>query len=131
MSVHHGKNGAAYITIPGSPAALLMHVSEWSLDQAVDTVETTSMGAANKTYVAGLKDCKGALSGFWDDTDDLLFDAIDSIDGCGLALYPDLAAAPTKFWAGPAWLSGSIKSGVSAAVTFDGNFVANGAWTRQ
>jgi hypothetical protein len=127
--VHHGKDGAMYMNL-GGVSKLAGYISDFTLDMAMATVETTSMGDKNKTYVVGLKDIKGTLSAFWDDADDSFFDAIDSDTGVGLALYPDFKTSPTKFFAGPAWLSGSIKSGVSAAVTIAGNFVANGSWTR-
>jgi hypothetical protein len=42
---------------------------------ATDKVEVTSFLDANKTYVQGLKDISGALSGFWEDSQDALFDA--------------------------------------------------------
>jgi hypothetical protein len=130
MASHHGKNGAIYSDL-GTGPALLAHVSDWTLDMTMATVETTAMGAANKTYVVGLKDVKGTIAAFWDDTDDSFFNAVDSPTGVLLSLYPDLAGHPAKFFAGPAWLSGSIKAAVSAAVTLSGNFVANGAWTRS
>jgi len=94
------------------------------------TVETTAMGDVNKTYVVGLKDIKGTVTAFWDDADTSFFDGIDSPTGVTLELYPDTVNATLAAFSGPAWLSGSIKSGVSAAVVLSGTFVANGAWTR-
>jgi hypothetical protein len=130
MAVHHGKAGAVMLQIDAGTAKQIASISEWTLDMGKDTVETTGMGAPNKTYVVGLPDIKGTLAAFWDDADDSFFDGIDSETGVTLELYPDKALTPNAKFAGPAWLSGSIKSGVSAAVTLSGNFVANGAWTR-
>jgi hypothetical protein len=128
--VHHGKNGAIYCsTSAAGVAGLVAHISDFTLDMVQNTVETTSMGDTNKTYVTGLKDVKGTLTGFWDDTDDTLFEAADSIDGVVLALYPSVIV-PGKCFSGPAWLDVSIKTGVAAAVTLAGNFVANGSWKR-
>lgn len=131
MPAHHGKEGALYMSATGTgPLALVGQISEWSLDMATDTVETTALGSPNKTYVLGLKDIKGSFSAFWDDLSDAVFDAADSPDGCKLAFYPSLLV-PGQYWTGPAWVSASIKLGVTAATTIDGNFVANGAWTRK
>jgi hypothetical protein len=130
MSAHHGKNGALYMSVSGTgPLAYVGQVSEFSLDMAVDTVETSALGAKNKTYVQGLPDIKGTFTAFWNEVDDALFDAADSPDGCKIALYPSLLQ-PARYWAGPAWVSASLKSGISAAVTVDGTFMANGAWIR-
>jgi len=130
MAAHHGKNGALYMSVTGTgPLAYVGQVSEFSLDMAVDTVETSALGSKNKTYVQGLADVKGNFTAFWNDVDDSLFDASESPDGCRIALYPSLLK-PTQFFSGPAWVSASIKSGIAAAVTVDATFVANGAWTR-
>jgi hypothetical protein len=130
MAAHHGKNGALYMSTSGTgPLAYVGQVSEYSLDMAVDTVETTSLGSTNKTYVQGLKDIKGSFTAFWNEIDDALFDAADSPDGCQILLYPSLLQ-PARHFSGPAWVSASIKLGVSAAVTVDGTFMANGSWTR-
>ena len=94
---------------------------------ATDKVEVTSFGDANKTYVQGLKDLTGTLSGFWDETDTKMFNAADSTTGCKLYLYPS-SDAISKYFYGPAWLDASINVGVNGAVTMSGNFSANGSW---
>ena len=129
MSAHHGKNGMLYMTTSGTgPLVLVGQVSEYSLDMATDTVEVTPLGSPNKTYVLGLRDIKGTFAANWDEVDNTVWDATKSQDGCKLAFYPS-KLFPAKVFTGPAWVSASLKLGVSAAVTLDGNFVANGAWT--
>lgn len=105
-------------------------LSKWTLNMATDKVEVTAFGDANKVYVQGLKDVKGTLSGWWDDTNDALFDAADSADGMKLYLYPASTAATIYFY-GPAWLDASIDVAANGAVSVSGNFVANGAWGRK
>jgi hypothetical protein len=97
---------------------------------ATDKVEVTSFLDANKTYVQGLKDISGSLSGFWEDSQDALFDAADSADGVKVYLYPN-NLAPTVYFYGPAWVDASITVGVSAAVAVSANLVANGSWSRK
>lgn len=126
----HGKNSRLFIST--SRAGALKQVallSEWTIDMSSDKVETTALSDTNKTYVKGLKDLKGTLSGFWDDTDDALFAAADSEDGIMMAIYPKNDDG--TYWAGPAWLDASIKGGVTAAVAVDGTFSANGSWSHQ
>ena len=81
MARYHGKNGRVYLATTGTAAAASIgNVSDWGFSGAKDQVETTSMGDSNKTYVAGLKDVKGTLAGFWDSAVDTLFTAADCDD---------------------------------------------------
>ncbi len=119
-----------YVSTTGSGNASSVTLTEWALNMTTDKVETTSFGDANKTYVQGLKDVQGTISGFWDDSDAKLFTAADSTDGIKMYLYPS-TDAPTKYFYGPAWLDASISTGVSGAVSISGNFSANGSWGKQ
>jgi len=131
MARYHGNKGAVYSSITGTgTATAVASLSKWSLNMATDKVDVTAFGDLNKTYVQGLRDVKGTLSGFWEDSHDVLFDGSESTDGVKLYLYP-ASTAPTVYFYGPAWLDASIDVGVSGAVTLSGSFVANGAWGRK
>lgn len=131
MARYHGKSGVVYLSTTGSGTAIAaVSISGWTGDFTTDKVETTSFGDPNKTYVQGLKDIKGTLSGFLDDTGLAVFTAADSADGCKLYLYPS-ANATGMYWYGPAWLDMSCAVPVGGANTISGNFVANGAWGRK
>lgn len=131
MARYHGKKGQVFASTTGSgAAALVASLSAWTLDMATDKVEVTSFADANKTYVQGLRDIKGTISGFWEDSQDVLFDGSESADGVKLYLYPSSDAASVYFY-GPAWIDASINVGVSGAVTLSANFVANGSWGRK
>lgn len=128
MALYHGKKGVVYISTSGSGTAIAaVSLSTWSMDSATDRVEVTAFADTNKTYVQGLPDLTGELSGFWNDTTDQLYDASRSTDGVKLYLYPSSDAA-TKYWYGPAWVDFSIEVPVDGAVTITGSFAANGAW---
>jgi len=131
MARYHGKSGVIYASTTGSGAATTTtSLSGWTLDLSTDTVEVTAFGDPNKTYVQGLKDIKGTITGFLDDTGLSIFTGADSTDGVKLYLYPS-ANSPTVYWYGPAWLNASIAVPVSGANTLSGNFMANGAWGRK
>jgi hypothetical protein len=117
-------------TTGSGAATTTVSLSGWTLDLATDKSDTTCFGDANKTYVQGLKDVKGTVTGFLDDTGLSLFTAADSTDGCKLYLYPS-SASPTVYWYGPAWLDASIGVPVTGPNTLSGNFVANGSWGRK
>jgi hypothetical protein len=125
----HGKEGIVALKMNvGDSYVAIGNISEWTLNMAKDKVETTSLGDANKRYVMGLKDISGTFTAFWDRLTDVIFDAADVDTGCFLAFYP--SATSSQAWEGPAHLDASIKGGVTSAVQINGNFVANGAWTR-
>jgi hypothetical protein len=131
MARYHGKSGVVYASTSGTgAAATTVGLSGWTLDMATDKSEVTAFGDANKTYVQGLKDVKGTLTGFFDDTNTNIFTGADSADGVKLYLYPS-SNAPTVYWYGPAWLDASVSTPVSGPVTISGNFVANGAWAKK
>lgn len=130
MARYHGAKGQVFSSTTGTGvAALVASISAWTLDASTDKVETTSFGDANKTYVQGLKDLKGTISGFLDSANDSLFDGADSADGVKLYLYP-ASTNPTQYWYGPAFLDYSVSVSVSGAVTYTSNFVAAGSWGR-
>src|SRR5690606_2498782 len=126
-----GKNAALYMSTSGSGnASPVAGLTAWTLNMAVDRVETTEFGAPNKTYVQGYKDVSGTITGFWDSSDDTLFDALESADGVKIYLYPSRDAS-TKYWYGPAWVDFSVDVSNSGAVSISGSFGANGAWGRK
>jgi len=132
MARYHGKSGAVYASTSGGAgvAIQLCTLSKWSLNMATDKVDVSSFCDTNKTYVQGMRDIKGQLSGFWDNADDSLFDGSDSTNGVNLYLYPSINYANAYFY-GPAWLDASIDVSVGGAVTVTADFVANGAWGRR
>lgn len=131
MARYHGSRGAAYLATTGSgTAAPAVSLSAWTLDRATDKADVTAFQDSNKTYVQGLPDIKGTLSGFFDSSDDALFDGADSSDGVKLYLYPS-TLAPTIYHYGPAWLDASISVDAKGAITVSGSFVASGAWGRK
>ena len=131
MARYHGGKGVLYLSTTGTGAAVAsVALSQWSIDKATDKVDVTAFGDANKTYVQGLPDIKGSISGWFDDTNDALFDGSESPDGIKLYLYPS-SDAPTVYHYGPAWLDASIDVPVSGAISIKGNFVAKSAWGRK
>jgi len=131
MSRYHGGKGVIYMSIAGTGVAIAaISLSQWTLDKATDKADVTCFGDANKTYVQGLPDIKGAIAGFFDSADDALFDGSESPDGVKLYLYPS-SLAPTIYHYGPAWLDSSISVDVKGGIGIKGSFVANGAWGRK
>lgn len=64
MAKYHGKAGFFSI----DAADLSAYITDISLEEPIDTAETTTMGQDAKTYVEGMSDATIAISGVWDDT---------------------------------------------------------------
>lgn len=131
MSAHAGRSGAVYLAIESATgvATTTIKLNAWTLDRATDTFEVTAFGDTNKTYVQGLPDLKGTLSGVWDDSETKPFAGAASSTGVKLYLYPDITNSPTKYAYGTAWLNASIETPVGGAVKLTANFVAAASWT--
>jgi len=71
----------------------------------------------------------GTLSGFWDDTDDNLYDASRSTGPVNMYLYPT-ANATGKKWSGTAWIDFSIECPVDGPITMSGDWAAASAWVQ-
>jgi len=131
MAAYAGKKAVVYLSTTGSGNATnVIKLNKWSIDASTDKIEVTSFGDVNKTYVQGLPDIKGTVSGFWDDTESKVTTGAASVDGVKLYLYPS-SDAPTKYKCGPAWLDQSFDIGADGAVSITGSFVANGSWSNS
>lgn len=131
MAKYHGQGGRVYLSTSASGTAVqAVGLSSWSLSMATEKVDVTAFEDPNIVRVQGKRDISGAFSGFWDNTDDSLFDGAESTDGVKLYLYPSKDAA-TFYHYGPAWLDASLEVGVDGAVSISGTFVAAGAWGRK
>ncbi len=127
----HGKKGVILLSTTGtSQPAATVSLSAWTLNKSTDKVDVTAFGDTNKVYVQGLPDISGTLSGWFDSSNDALFDAAESSTGAFIYLYPS-SDIVTGYHYGPIFLDASIECPSSGAVSVSGSFVANGAWTRS
>jgi len=124
---YHGKKGSVSM---GTPAVAVASLNKWTLNAATDKADVTAFGDANKQYVVGLKDLKGSLSGWFDDTEDALFAAADLDTPVELELAPVDTLATTLNWKGLAYVDASIDVPANGAISISGDFVAAGPWVR-
>ena len=108
-------------------AVSVIGLNSWSLNSPTDKIEVTEFGNSNKTYVQGLPDFTGDMSGFWDDTSDALYDASRSTDGVKMYLYPS-SDAPSKYWYGTAWVDFSINTDLADSVKVSASWAAANSW---
>ncbi len=127
MARKHGKDGRLYVGLASSTAAAepVAFLSNWSLDQSVEQVETTAFEDSTKTYVAGKPDSSGTYSGFWDDSTVQLYTAASDGDARRWYLYPDASVGTTgPYWFGTGFFDMSVSGAVDGAVQVSGNFFA-------
>jgi len=130
MARYHGRGGVVYLgTAGGAVPSTVATLSSWTIDMSADKAEVTGFQDTNKIYMQGLPDMVGALSGFWDDTDDNLYDASRSTGPISMYLYPT-GLATAKVWSGTAWIDFSIECPVDGPVTISGNWAAASSWAQ-
>lgn len=76
MATYFGSDGSCKVVTDGGTPASLGELLSWSLTMTSDTVDTTTMGDTNRTYVSGLATGTASLSLFWDPDDDAQQDLV-------------------------------------------------------
>lgn len=130
MARYHGRQGILYLQGSGAVAVPVAALSEWSLDLKRDRVDVTAMGDTNKVAAQGLPAYSGSFSGFWDETEDTLFQATEATSGRAMYIYPSRDAI-TKYFYGTAWVDAGFTGAVGDAVKLSGTFEAAGPWGRK
>lgn len=122
---YHGKNGVVYMSANGSSAAVQVGgMSGFTVELDADTVDTTEFSAGYETSEIGFARATGNINGFYATDETTLWSAIDAVQSGGytnLYLYPS-SAAPSKYIAAQAWVSGGIATGAKEAVTVTGRW---------
>ena len=131
----HGRFGAFYVdqTVGGVGAASpLGNQQDWSINQARDRVETTSLGDGTKNYVAGLADASGTINTLLDSLSNAVYAVADGvarkfylyIDNTDAASRAPVAGSGKGYWYGTATFDSSSQGGVSDVVKVTVNWSA-------
>ena len=107
---HKGSEGLIKV---GS--ATLAEVKSYSLEESADTIETTKMGDAARTYLPSLTSFSGSVDCFWDETDTAGQVALAVGASVTLVFYPEGADAGDTYYSGTALVTGKTITG-----SFDG-----------
>lgn len=85
----------------GSDSAVTVaEVRSFSIDETKDTIESTTMGANSRTYLAGQKSATISIECYWDSTDAGQADADDSLRGAesvDFEIYPNGVGTGVKY----------------------------------
>jgi len=127
MGFVHGSK--AVITV--NSVALTNYVDDVSFDGSVETAETTVLGNTGKSFIPGLQDGSFKLSGKFDPTADAAFAAMNQVASLPVVYGPQGSTTGLpKFTCNAILSKYNLKTGVSAAGTFDADFTISGGWTR-
>ena len=110
MATHKGSEGLIKV---GS--ATVAEVKSYSLEESADTIETTKMGDAARTYLPSLTSFSGSIDCFWDETDTSGQVALAVGASVTLVFYPEGAASGDTYYSGTALVTGKTITG-----SFDG-----------
>lgn len=128
MARIHGRSGALYMALTSSGTAEpVAYLNQWSIAFSTDNAEVTAMGDTNKIYVAGLPDCSGSFSGFYDDATVQTYTAAQDGVARKFYLYPNRAGTPGQYWFGTMLPDFSITADVSGAIQVSGDWNAASA----
>jgi len=116
MATHTGSEGIVKFAASGGSVAQVAEVRSYTLEQSADTIETTTMGDANRTYTSSLKTFTISMDCYWDETDTTGQGAIDVSTEVDFELYPEGTGAGATYYSGSA-----IVTSVSTTASFDGN----------
>ena len=112
MATINGIDGAIKaVTTSGTPA-VISELKGWSVEETVDTVETTVMGDTSKTFAATLKSWTGTCELNYEPGDTAQIDLLigESVD---VEFYPKGITNSTKF-AGTGIVTSHSRSGAMA-----------------
>ena len=133
MAFTHGKDSVFKLdNASGSLTDISAFVNNVDFPETADVSETTTLGADNKTYIAGLKDATISLSGLWDATADAIFGAVVGQSATLSYEYSPEGTASGKIkYTGEAILTSyAISSPVGEAVGYSADLQVSGAVTR-
>jgi predicted secreted protein len=133
MAFTHGKDSVFKLdNSGGSLTDISTYVNNVDFPETADVSETTTLGADNKTYIAGLKDATISLSGLWDSTADAIFGAVVGQSATLSFEYsPEGTTGGNVKYEGEAILTSyAISSPVGDAVGYSADLQVSGAITR-
>ena len=123
----HGKSGVFKITDAGSTLRDISSVVKTAgIKRTADTAETSTMGSASKSFVAGLKDATLTLDGYCDSTTAGYLNALLGVTTTW-QYYPTGTSAGNTEYNGSAILNDlEVTSDVGGTVTIKGTLQVTG-----
>lgn len=130
MAIKTGRYGTIKYDPAGLLPVLLVSLNKWKLSLKTDKQKVTCFGDTNHVYVPGMRDINGSLSGFWNSSNVILFEATEADTPGLLELAPNSTEADFQF-SGLAYIDADIDCSVEGAPAVSGSIMAAGPWTME
>ena len=126
MATHTGSEGTVHFG-----ANAIAEIRSFSIDQTGDTVEDTTMGDTDRTYIKTLKTFSGSVDVFWDETDTNGQLSMEVHDTGTINVYPEGSTSGDNYYTGSIIVTGfNITSSFDGMVEASISFQGTGALTR-
>lgn len=138
MTFRHGKNTLFKHGSSGAPSTIVDYSAYYdsvTFPRTMDLAETTTFGAAYRTYLVGFPNANFSSTGTWDGAAAAIDDILSTLAGSGVAVNFDYepggsAAGGSKYTGGMILTSYQIGSPVGDKVSFSADWQVSGALTR-
>ena len=123
MATYKGQDGVFQAITTGGTLASVTNLKSWSIEESVDSIESTTMGATSKTFTTGIKG--------WTASCELLYDLSNAVQAdlvigetVDIKIWPN-TVAQAESWAGTGIVTASSQSGelgdlVGSSITVQG-----------
>lgn len=126
MATHTGSEGTVHFG-----ANAIAEIRSFTIDQTGDTVEDTTMGDTDRTYIKTLKTFSGSVDVFWDETDTNGQLSMEVHDTGTINVYPEGNSSGDNYYTGNIIVTGfNITSSFDGMVEASISFQGTGALTR-
>ena len=113
MAIATGNSGIVKLVTDGGTLATVAEVRSFTINEEAGTVDSTSMGATSRTFLATQKTGSVSLECYWDSTD-AAQDDLDVTSGIDFEIYPNGVGTGKKY------TGDGIVTSKSISVSFDG-----------
>ena len=134
MAASSGNGGVLQTSADDTTYNAIASLQSWTLEQAADTIETSSMGTSlTKTFIPGQTSFSGSADALWND-DDTSQESIQTALSGGdstfyIKLYP-VGTSSGDYYSGQVVITGfSITSSLNSPIGFSFTFQGTGTLT--
>jgi len=134
MAASSGNGGVLQTSPDDSTYSAIASLQSWTLEQAADAIETSSMGTSlTKSFIPGQTSFSGSAEALWND-DDTSMESIQTALSSGdttffIKLYP-VGTSAGDFYSGSIVITGvSITASLNSPIGFSFSFQGTGTLT--
>jgi len=134
MAASSGNGGVLQTSPDDSTYSAIASLQSWTLEQAADTIETSSMGTSlTKTFIPGQTSFSGSADALWNDDDTSQESIQTALTGGDSTFYIKLYPVGTSsgdYYSGQVVITGfSVTSSLNSPIGFSFTFQGTGTLT--